>query len=213
MKIKPRYWIVAAVAIPAFGGALWLWGTQWLAFHLDPFTAKRVMERSISTFGRDRSDLRAANHDPMWDAPYAPFLTNLETDSNGRLILVRGRDRVVLGHRVATIQRSDFPLHPFFVIALEPGDHLVYAAEQSRIPWPNSFEMNWMTGNTPVWKRYRYYRFTWTKPHGETIELFWRFEEFFYASEPDWSDADMTDDDPPCGLVRVTIRPPRVTPA
>lgn len=207
MKLKKRYWIIlAALTVPALG-ALLLYGTQWLELRVDPFTAERVTERSISTFGWDGTDLRAASHDLAWESPGSVPNAKLEIDATGRITLVHRHDRVALGHRVATIPQNAFPLHPLSVFALEPGDRLVFTAEQSRIAWPNFFEMNWMTGNTADWKRYRYYRLAWTKPSGVTIELFWRFEEFFYASEHDWSDADMTDDDPPCGLIRVTIRP------
>lgn len=206
MKLEKRYWIILAALTVSALGAVWLWGTQWLAFRLDPFTAERVTERSIATFGWDGTDIRATAHDLSWDSPGSRPDAKLEIDAKDRLTLVHRSDRVALDHRIATIPRAAFPLHPLSVFALEPGDRLVFTMEQSRITWPNFFEVNWMTGNTAVWKRYRYYRLAWTKPSGETIEIFWHFEEFLYASEHDWSDADMTGDDPPCGLIRVTVQ-------
>jgi hypothetical protein len=208
MKIKKRYWIVlAALTVPALG-ALWLYGTQWLALRLDPFTAERVTERAISTFGWDGTDLRAASHDLAWESPGGVPDVKLVIDAKGRLTLVDRRDRVALGHRVATIPQSAFPLHPISVFALEPGDRIILTTEQSRIAWPNPFEVNWMTGHSPGWKRYRYYRLGWAKRSGTSIELLWRYEQFYYDGPDGWVDADMTDDDPPCGLIRITIRPP-----
>jgi hypothetical protein len=43
------------------------------------------------------------------------------------------------------------------------------------------------------------------KRSGTRIELFWRYEQFYYDGPDGWVDADMTDDDPPCGLIRVSI--------
>ncbi|HEY2447095.1 MAG TPA: hypothetical protein VGI20_15280 [Rhizomicrobium sp.] len=63
-----------------------------------------------------------------------------------------------------------------------------------------------MTGYVPTWKRYRYYRLVWQKGSGQSIELLWRFEEF-YDSQNGWLDADMTDGNLPCGLIRVTVQP------
>ena len=63
----------------------------------------------------------------------------------------------------------------------EPGDTITIARAQSRLMWPNWFETNWMSGNSPQWKRFVTYRVHWTKPSGASLDLFWRFEQPYYA--------------------------------
>jgi len=64
-----------------------------------------------------------------------------------------------------------------------------------------------MTGNSPTWRRYRYYRLALQKPSGESVAMLWRHEEFNYASEHDWVKGERLceDSEPPCGLIRVQI--------
>jgi hypothetical protein len=46
--------------------------------------------------------------------------------------------------------------------------------------------MNFMTGHSPSWKRYRYYTLRWAKASGERLEARWRYEQWYYSSDS-WS--------------------------
>jgi hypothetical protein len=86
------------------------------------------------------------------------------------------------------------------------GDTATLAIEHSALAWPNFFEVNYMTGNSPKWKRYIYRKLTWTKASGAKLEMLWRYEQFFYANDG-WVEAFMTRPET-TGLIRVEISNP-----
>src|SRR5438874_5158423 len=82
-------------------------------------------------------------------------------------------------------------------------DIATFATEHSSIPWRNFFEINFMTGNSPRWKRNVYQRITWKKPNGARLEMIWRYEQYFYPRDG-WTEALMIRPGAP-GLIRVEI--------
>jgi hypothetical protein len=84
-----------------------------------------------------------------------------------------------------------------------PDDVAVVAIQHSTVPWPNFFETNFMTGNSPRWKRNIYQKLTWKKPTGAKLEMVWRYEQYFY-SQDHWTEALMTRPGT-SGLIRVEI--------
>ena len=88
--------------------------------------------------------------------------------------------------------------------ATVPSDDVaVVRIQYSAIPWPNFFETNFMTGNSPKWKRHTYRKLTWKKPNGATLEMIWRYEQYFYQQDR-WTNALMTREGV-TGLIRVEI--------
>jgi hypothetical protein len=75
----------------------------------------------------------------------------------------------------------------------ESGDEASLEVEHSLLSWPTPLEMNFMTGVSPSWKRYRYYNLVWKKYGGETMRATWRYEQWYYPSGS-WS-GDMTTPD------------------
>src|ERR1700736_6111804 len=45
----------------------------------------------------------------------------------------------------------------------ENGDNASVSLRHSALSWPTVLEFNFMTGNSPTWKRHRYSRLTWQK--------------------------------------------------
>ena len=87
-------------------------------------------------------------------------------------------------------------------------DTAALSIEHSVLAWPNFFEVNYMTGNSPKWKRYIYRKLKWSKANGAKLEMVWRYEQFFYANDG-WVEAFMTRPET-TGLIRVEIsNPPR----
>ncbi len=99
-----------------------------------------------------------------------------------------------------SIQKGDtvFPLGPGDEPVPEPGDR-VSLTLRNGLSWPTPFELNFMTGHSPSWKRHRYYRLTWTKPDGTSLDGLWRFEQWSYA-QLGWS-GDMD----PAALIHLNI--------
>ena len=61
----------------------------------------------------------------------------------------------------------------------------------SILNWPTPFEVNFMTGHSPSWKRHLYYRVRWKKSSGATLEMLWRYEQYFYPGNG-WASGFMT---------------------
>ncbi|MGD0120919.1 MAG: hypothetical protein ABSD30_22855, partial [Candidatus Binatus sp.] len=78
-----------------------------------------------------------------------------------------------------------------FDITPDPGDEVALVVDRSLISWPTFFEMNFMTGQSPLWRRDLYYRLTWKKPSGAKLALVWRFEQGFYSTDG-WTSGTMT---------------------
>src|SRR6267143_4519991 len=60
------------------------------------------------------------------------------------------------------------------------GDDASIEIRRSILNWPTPFEVNFMTGHSPSWKRHLYYRLLWKKPSGAKLEMLWRYEQYFY---------------------------------
>ena len=85
-------------------------------------------------------------------------------------------------------------------------DTATLLTEHSALAWPNFFEVNFMTGNSPKWKRYIYRKLSWTKANGAKLEMLWRYEQFFYRNDG-WVQAFMVRPET-TGLIRVEISNP-----
>ena len=82
-------------------------------------------------------------------------------------------------------------------------DTATLSVEHGALAWPNFFEVNFMTGNSPKWKRYVYRRLVWKKSNGTKLEMLWRYEQFFYQNDG-WVAAFMVRPET-TGLIRVEI--------
>lgn len=85
------------------------------------------------------------------------------------------------------------------------GDDASITVRRSALSWPTPFDLNFMTGHSPSWKRHRYYQLTWKKPSGANLEMLWRYEQYFYPGNG-WGSGFMTREGS-TGLIRVDIRP------
>jgi hypothetical protein len=85
------------------------------------------------------------------------------------------------------------------------GDHTSFITGHSFISWPTLFDFNFMTGQSPIWKRHVYYQLHWKKPSGATLEMLWRYEQFFYPTSG-WGTGSMTGEGS-TGLIQISIRP------
>ena len=84
------------------------------------------------------------------------------------------------------------------------GDDASIEIRRSILNWPTPFEVNFMTGHSPSWKRHLYYRVRWKKSSGASLEMLWRYEQFFYPGNG-WTSGFMTRKGS-TGLIRVDIK-------
>ena len=61
------------------------------------------------------------------------------------------------------------------------NDDASIAIRHSVLSWPTPFDFNFMTGQSPIWRRHHYYELTWKKPSGARLQMTWRYEEYFYS--------------------------------
>jgi hypothetical protein len=85
------------------------------------------------------------------------------------------------------------------------GDQALVITRHSVFSWPTPFEVNFMTGHSPSWKRHIYQEIRWKKSSGANLEMLWRYEQFFYPGNG-WTSALMTREGS-TGLIRVKIQP------
>ena len=125
--------------------------------------------------------------------------TQFGVDAQHHLIItVRGQS-LVLGAPDGTVSNGG-EAQPAFAPA--PGDRVSFGNKEGWYAWPNWFEMNFITGRVPTWKRFVTYKLIWKKASGETLTLTWRYEHYYYPSDG-WLDADMSGDG--CGLAGAGI--------
>ena len=84
------------------------------------------------------------------------------------------------------------------------GDQAFLAIRHSVLSWPTPFDLNFMTGHSPSWKRHIYYEIRWKKSSGANLEMLWRYEQFLYPGNG-WASGFMTREGS-TGLIRVDIK-------
>ena len=84
------------------------------------------------------------------------------------------------------------------------GDDTSIEIRRSILNWPTPFEVNFMTGHSPSWKRHLYYRVNWKKSSGANLEMLWRYEQYFYPGNG-WASGFMTHQGS-TGLIRVDMK-------
>ncbi len=94
------------------------------------------------------------------------------------------------GERLATVPPS--------------GDQAFIAIRHSVLSWPTPLDLNFMTGQSPSWKRHIYYEIRWKKSSGANLEMIWRYEQFFYPSNG-WASGFMTRHGS-TGLIRIEMK-------
>jgi hypothetical protein len=121
-----------------------------------------------------------------------------------QLVATANGKSIVLASEGGTLMQTGDP-EPQPAFHVFPGDRLTITREQGLVIWPNWFETNFMTGATPQWKKFITYRLHWQKRSGGAMDLFWRFENYYYPQDG-WLTADMTGPTH-CGLVEVRVTP------
>ena len=178
--------------------AIWIFGGRRISLFLDRFgTIETVSKRVNSLIYNGRgtggtlrvNDLDLSLNDRNDPAP------SIGTTKNDQLGLAdRGK---VFAFGPARSEAENL------VTAPPAGDDAFIEIRRSTLSWPTPFEVNFMTGHSPSWKRHLYYRLLWKKPSGAKLEMLWRYEQYFYPVDG-WASGFMTHEGS-TGLIQVTI--------
>ena len=124
---------------------------------------------------------------------YRPGPIRIHANQNHQLVFESEGRTIVLGQGVNSLG----------TIRPATGETARFQISRSLLSWPTPFEINFMTGASPSWKRHLYYRLIWQKRGGGTLEMVWRYEQWFYQ---DWASGFMTRAGT-TGLIRAEVRP------
>lgn len=95
-------------------------------------------------------------------------------DAARRLVARQGRVSLVLGPGAGTMRGPDGSMP---ALVAEPGDRVSAVLDRSLLGWPAPYQVNWMTGYTPDWQRYLYYRLSWEKASGARLAIVRRYPQ------------------------------------
>lgn len=166
--------------------ATWIFGGRQVSLFLDRFgTIKTASNRVKSlvyegngTGGILRiNDLELSLNDRSGPAP------SIGTTKNDQLGLANGGKVFPFGPARSEAEN--------LATAPPAGDDAFIEIRRSVLSWPTPFEINFMTGHSPSWKRHLYYRLLWKKPSGTKLEMLWRYEQYFYPDNG-WASGFMT---------------------
>ena len=176
--------ILIALLIAILAG--WIFEGRQISLFLDRFgtvemTSARI--NSITYNGRGTggtlrvNDLQLSLNDRNDPAP------SIGTTKNDQLGLANGGKVFAFGP--ARSEEENFTTVP------PAGDDAYIEVRRSILSWPTPFEINFMTGHSPSWKRHLYYRLFWKKPSNAKLEMLWRYEQYFYPDNG-WASGFMT---------------------
>ena len=179
---------------------LWLWRGRDLSMLIDRFELIEARSHPIKTIAYEGNGAGGILHVEDLDlslneVELGKAQPNIGTTKDNQLALS-------FGGKV-------FPFGPTqsgtgsLVAATPSGDVATISIQHSPISWPNFFEINFMTGKSPSWKRHIYQKLIWKKPTGAKLEMLWRYEQYFYP-EDRWTEASMTRPGS-TGLIRIDI--------
>jgi len=193
--------VAIVVALLVVMSILWIFGGRQLSLFLDRFGTLELISapiRSISYEGNGSGGILRVNDLALSLNSLNPLLRSLEigTTKNDQVALLLSGQVFSFGERRAS-QRDELAVSPSL------GDDASIAMRRSAISWPTPFDLNFMTGHSPSWKRHLYYRLTWKKQHSAKLDMLWRYEQYFYSTEG-WASGFMMREGS-TGLIRVDI--------
>ena len=196
-KILITLAVLLAVVIAIL--AAWIFGGRQISFFLDRFGTIEMNSARINSIKYDGSgtggillvnDLGLSLNDRNGPTP------SVGTTKTDQLALA-DHGKVFAFGSVRTEAEK-------FATVPPAGDDASIEIRRSALSWPTPFDLNFMTGQSPSWKRHLYYRVLWKKPSGATLEMLWRYEQYFYPGNG-WASGFMTRQGA-TGLIQVEIK-------
>jgi hypothetical protein len=184
------------------GAMIWIFGGRQLSLFIDRFGTAEISSARINSITYEGSGtggiLRVNNlalslnpAESTWSTP------NIGSTKDGQLALAAGGKVFAFGPPRSEAEN---------LAAVPPvNDDASIVFRRSVLSWPTPFDLKFMTGHSPSWKRHLYYQVRWQKQNGSKLEMLWRYEQYFYSGDG-WASGFMTREGS-TGLIRVDIRP------
>ncbi len=180
--------------------ATWIFSGRQISLFLDRFGTIEITSVRINSLAYEGSgtggilrvnDLGLSLNDRNNPAP------SIGTTKNNQLAVANGGKVFAFGPARSETENLN--------IVPSESDDAIIQIRRSILSWPTPFEINFMTGHSPSWKRHLYYRLLWKKPSGAKLEMLWRYEQYFYPDNG-WASGFMTYKGS-TGLIQLDISP------
>jgi hypothetical protein len=191
------------VGFIAAGSAIWVFGGRQLSLFIDRYKTIEIASSRINSIAYEGggtagiltvNDLRLSLND------VSPKISlSIGSTKDNQFALASGGKVFSFGPLASTTENAGYDL----ATVPQAGDDAVFEMRRSAVSWPTPFDLNLMTGQSPSWKRHVYYRLRWKKPSGATLEMLWRYEQYFYPANG-WGSGFMTHQGA-TGLIQVEI--------
>jgi hypothetical protein len=179
--------------------ASWIFGGRQISLFLDRFGTIEMASARIDSIGYEGSGTGGILH--VNDLGLSLNDRNGLTPSIG----TTKTDQLAVANQGKVFAFGSVRTEAARLVAAPPtDDDASIEIRRSVLSWPTPFELNFMTGQSPSWKRHLYYRLLWKKPSGAKLEMLWRYEQFFYPGNG-WASGFMTREGS-TGLIQVTIK-------
>jgi hypothetical protein len=187
--------------------AVWIFQGDRISAYLDRYGTVAVSSEKISSIryeGSGSGGVLYANQLVLSLDTVAPSVRppSIGSTKDGKLGLAVGGKVFPLGPLTPSSNESSESL----TAAPDKGDDATVRGERSRWGWPTPFQLNFMTGISPSWKRHTYQQLIWIKPNGSRLEMVWHYEQFYYRGSG-WASPTMTVAGK-TGLIRIDITNP-----
>jgi hypothetical protein len=185
--------------------AAWIFGGRQLSLLIDRFGTAEVDSaklNSIAYEGSGTGGILIVNDVRLSLNEAAPNLSpSIGTTKDNQFALASAGKVFAFGPLASAAENASDHL------ATTPpaGDDTSLSTRRSVLSWPTPFDFNFMTGQSPPWKRHIYYQIHWRKSSGATLEMLWRHEQNFYPGKG-WGSGFMTGRGS-TGLIQTDIRP------
>jgi hypothetical protein len=199
--------ILILLAIVVAGGAalaaLWIFGGREIASFLDRYWTVETQSAPIQSIGYEGNGtggILIVNSASLSLNDIRPGLSlSVGSTKDNQLALASGGRVFPFGPITSGSEDSGERL----ATVPPAGDQAFLVMRHSVLSWPTPFDLNFMTGQSPSWKRYVYQEIRWKKSSGANLGLFWRYEQFF-SPRSGWTSGLMTRADS-TGLIQVNI--------
>jgi hypothetical protein len=190
--------------------ATWIFGGRQISLFIDRFGTVEISStaiRSLTYEGNGTGGWLTANGIHLILDDITPKITlSIGSTKDNQVAVASGGKVFAFGPSLAATESGGDAL----ATAPVAGDTAFLVTRHSALSWPTPFDINFMTGHSPSWKRHIYYELRWTKPTGTTLDMLWRYEQLFYGEKlipgNGWDNGFGTHPFS-TGLIRVEIRP------
>lgn len=181
---------------------LWIFLARHVSLLIDRIATVKIDSRSIdhlSYEGTEPGGTLKIDGLPLntQGSDFKPFPLTFQPDSQQRFSVVSAGKTFLLGP--FSSDKDKFEIVP------QADDKVSLTIRRSVLSWPTPFDLNFMTGHSPSWKRHTYYQILWQKPSGQQLKMIWRYEQYFYPGDG-WTSA-MATREGSTGLIRAEISP------